>query len=548
MVIGSDFEDKFRRRLDALRLQEASDLLQQEEGKELKRNLLEAATSSPDRLLQEPALMELVLRTSESLTYRGEAESAHQLLNPYTEKPMDFVKLSRGIPMRWRLQVGECLYSQRNLSSAYLPRAQDVAQALHDSCRDEERELERGQVYYFFMRLEHRKGNYDEMGTQAMKAVDAITQFDTQSGGELDMTKRRRDIPWWLGRTLLEYGIAAWRHGESERAAARLQLARWLLQYVPKDLLNHARVHHSIGALYHAQGGQDKENDARTLLDQAKAGYERLGHALNLSRIHCALGRFSLSKNDYKAAENYFEEAMKNADKYGSKMQRAEVHVWKGWCRYEQEQRASQLNLAIEDGLQAIELLEGMQAYHIYVDAYLMMGHSYLKKGDTGRAEAEFGKALKTAREHRLQKHVLNAQLSLGEVARERNNRTEAIGYYQSAMNGFPDGKLPFSQYLDKKAKALKNWLYSNDLAVFTRTAEDVRGRKDKKLEDYRSEFDGWLIRQVYEEEGRHVVATAERLGIPRQRVSKILNDSKTRPIRRWQRRPKDANEKEGTP
>lgn len=544
MIKKTNILNQFITNLDRLHLNEASDLLQLKEGEEIVEELRSVATSSPDRLFQERATIELALRLSESLIYRGKARDAYELLQPYTENTTEFVNVSRGIHMRWRLQVGECLYSQRNRSTDYLPRAQEVARALLSSCRDQNRNLEEGQVYYFCMRLEHRKGNYDQMGTQAMKAIDAITQSDTQPSGGFDMAMHSSEVPWWIGRTLLEYGIAAWRHGESERAAARLQLAKWLLRYVPGDTLNHARVNHSIGSLYHAQGKMD---EAKNLLEEAKSIYSHLGHTLNLSRINCAIGRYWLSLNQYEGAAKHFEEAWGQADKFGSAMQLAEVYVWKGWRRCEQEVSAPELDQAIEEGVKALGLLEGTQGHHIYVDAHLMMGHSCLKKGEAGRAEAHFEKALKTAREHRLQKHVLNALLSLGEVARERKNLREAMGHYRNAMNGFPDGKLPFSQYLEKKAETLRAWLYSNDLEVFMRTAEDVRGGTGKTLEAYRSEFDRWLVGQIYEAEGKHVGDAAKRLGISRQRMSTILEQNKVRDRRKYQEVPEGTDRKKGS-
>ncbi len=481
--------------------------------------------------------IEQALMISEAYFYKGLYEKAHDLLLPFLQNEKKFLDSTRALSVRRRLQIGECYYSQRKLSQDSLPSAVHFAEQLLDTL-GHGNTYEKGEIYYFLMRVRHRQGNYDGidgMSTFAMKAIESITQSDTQG-------MHTPNVRWMLSRILLVSGIAAWRHLASDQAAARLELARWLLGNID-DRRTRARINHSLGALACARDPLDYGGNAKRLLDDAYEDYRRLEHPLDLSRIHCTRGRYWFGRKEFDEASKELDNAKKYAIDYKSPMMQAEVLVWDGWlvCSKTESSR-SHIDTVIELGHQALRYLEKTQAYDIAADANLLIGHCYLQNEGSAQAEAHFRKALTIAQKHRLQKHAVNALLSLSETYRDRSDAREAKIYYDRATNVFPNGTFLFSKFLEGKRGALEKWLTANDRHVFLRTKEDVlRGKMTFK--DYRDQYDAWVLKQVYEAEGLQLQETAERLNISRQRLTKMMKTLNVRTPRTYATKPKQGKE-----
>lgn len=490
--------------------------------------LLQRWNPPTEALLTDRATIEGTLMLAETQFYQGNAQGAEELLKPYFSEHAHYVQITVGLPMRYRLQLVEYYYSQRTKSDNGLQTAEELANELAKSCSTQDTTFERGEVLYFLMRIQHRRNQYESMGTLAMNAISAFTDSDP-------CDKPLPRVRWRIALVCLVYGIAAWRHGQNEQASARLHLAEWLLRTI-EDPLNQARVNHSLGAMYRAIGNTDTMDKGYDLLKKARDGYEKNDH-LNRARIHRELGHYWLFQDSFDRAEVEFAEAMGHAKQLYSRIQESEILMWKLWLAfYKLEKKDGDVDKIIRTGKQTLLLLDGMQGTHIAADLNLLIGQCYLRKKDGVSAEKSFTEALQIAKEYRLFKHEVHAELSLCHVYMDRDDvQAVKVHYLRAIEDVYPKGKFARSAFLLKKRKVVEDWLDRHNLNMFLRTSSDAHTSKmsmDARLKEYEL----WLAGQVYEAESKNLERTRIRLEIPRQRLSMLLEKTGKREVRKYTR------------
>ncbi len=473
------------------------------------------------------ATLQVLLMITETLFYRGKTDSplVTRYLSPYTRSFKNikrFITETRHIPMRWRLQLGEYVYSRRNLRLAtFLADAlsEELNEALRKKPGDNAKRYELGEVEYFRLRIALRWANYEEMLKHSLRAIASFTAADN-AGVE---TLRVR---WRLGQVLLVFGTGAWRHGDPGRGEPRLHLARWLLKSIP-DYLSNANLHHALGAMYRAQGFP---MEAKQYLDEAHKQYIRLNHRLNCARIQTSLGIYWLTQKNLNKATDEFDSAMRLAEEVKSYKQQAEIHVWQSWLVL--AHRRPCLDEARAHGEEALKALQqnlNTQAdvHHVRIDAHLALGNVHSESLHFERAKEHFIKALKIASAQKLRKHQVNAHLSLAELALKCSDTRAAWNHYNEATKRVvPESRFPDSKYLVEKRDRVKKSL--GEMNSFHVSYEDFI-RDGKTLDEYTERLQSWLVDQADNEVGGRVGKIANRLGIPRQRIGTIRNPKRKR-------------------
>lgn len=475
------------------------------------------ATNSQD-------ILRYILMIAEMYFYNGRISDAQKLLRPFTEKKVlkSFVDGTSAIPMRERLQLVEYWYSKHELKTAT-----DLADQLLETVHKDspEARFEEGEIEYFRVRIANRKADYEAMLNCTMRALSALTDSNHDSVDVDFNSPQMRRVRWRLGQVLLVFGRGAWKYGDPGRGDARLHLARWFLRGL-SDEMSYANVLRALGSMYRAQGGAlDDEtisyrDMARTHLEQARDIYERFGHTLNCSRIHRSLGILWLSQKLYEKAAKEFETAMNYAEKEKSTRQIATVKVWKSWLVQEREN--PDYDGAIALGKEALEDLKDVPP--VCIDAHLSIGSAYFKKHELGEAEFHFKEGLEIAQTQKLKKHQINVLLSLAHLSERRSDIRQAWDYYNAAIRVVPDGKFPDSRFLHQKRRDVKEAL--EQYATFNLPFDECL-QKNKPLKYWQKELESWLIKQANREEKGKIGNIAKKLGIPRQRVSKILQGKK---------------------
>lgn len=468
-----------------------------------------------------------ILMIAETYFYNGRTSEAHQLLRPFTEKKgalKAFVNATSEIPMRERLQLVEYLYSNNELD-----KATDLADQLLKTVHKESSEarFEEGEIEYFRVRIANRMANYEAMLNGTMRALSALTDSDHGSPDSDFNSQQMRRVRWRLGQVLLVFGRGAWKYGDPGRGDARLHLAEWFLRGLP-DKMSYANVQRALGSMYRAQGGSlDDEaisyrDMARTNLEQARDVYKRLGHTMNCSRVHRSLGILWLSQRVYETAAKEFETAINYAEKENSTRQIATIKVWKSWLAQEREN--PDYDGAIALGKDALENLNEKEVPAACVDAHLSIGSAYFMKHDLGQAESHFKEGLEIAQTQKLKKHHINVLLSLAHLSERRSDIRQAWDHYRAAMKVVPDGKFPDSRFLRQKKRHVKEAL--EKYATFNLPFDECI-QKNKPLKYWQKELESWLIKQADQREKGKIGNIAKQLGIPRQRVSKLLKEKK---------------------
>lgn len=478
---------------------------------------------------ERPAIQHILMIT-ETFFYRGQTKVARALVAPYAisqegieqlkrddqldssavsaKRLKEFIKATDGLPMRWRLQVVELLYSLRFLESA-----KKLVDQLFETLPHVGSEFEMGEIYFFRVRIAHREASYDKLLSHAMRAIAALTDIDNP---KLEMLVR-----WRLGQLMLVFGSGAFRYGVSDYGVARLHLSRWFLAPLP-DELNKANALHILGSMYRSQ--RNANHDAGKYLNQARDEFERLKHSLNLARATISLGVYWLNKkadnpNDpthLTQAGKQFNEAERLAKETGSKRQLAEVYVWQS--RLAQQEKNPNIGRAIALGKQAIDLIKEVEKEHyIQVEALLALGNAYLAKDDLKEAEEHFREAQEIASEPRLPKHLFNALLSLAELHLRRSDIQQAWDFYTLATTTvFPNNVIPDNQYLCDKQERVRTSLEQAN--TFYLTFNEFM-RQGKSLTQCQKDLESWLINQAQKHEQGNKAKTAKRLRIPRQRL-----------------------------
>lgn len=501
--------------------------------------------------------LKILLMIAETRFYRGDRQSARELLAPlvFTKQGIEqvkkgetphttqirekaianFVNMTITIPVRWRLQLGELLYSFRLFDAA-----KTLANQLVGECRNMDKEFEQGEIEFFRLRIAHRQAMYNEMLDSAMLAMTAFaTSSSSKIVSEDAKQKERPDrVRWRLGQLLLSFGSGVWKFGDPHRGIARLHLAEWMLAELP-DKLSLANAKQAIGSMYRAQGQFPEK--AKWYLEQALEAYEGLNHDLNVSRAWTSLGAYWISQKNPGEAQRCLSNAMTSAEKARSRRQRAEIFVWRSWIAQGEGNRQR----ALEEGEKALNLLDKRDEPFAIVEAYLAIGSAYLMKDNSLRMEDTFAQAernlteaLKIAKEYKLRKQHINVLLTLGELRCRQLDFPRAWDYYAEATTKiFPDDKFPDSEYLRKKRDDLKKQLDRSN--VFYLTFEEAL-EKEKILDDCRYNLDLWLINTMRKKEDGNTEKAAEELGISRQRLSRYLNDK--HPTKNKEKKKKSKN------
>lgn len=469
-------------------------------------------------------LLRNILMLAEVYFYIGNYRDANELLAPFSgsKNLAIYVAGTQRLEMRWRLQLAEYYYTNRKFAEAI-----KLLDELFPARGMQHDHFETGEIEFYRVRIALRGAQYQEILEHAMLALASLTDFDPDPPGlnklsedEKAKLKDEKDllVRWRLGQLMLAFGAGAWRHGDPGRGAARLHLARWLLRTTP-DQLNQAHAEQELGEMYRAQG---KATEALDCLNKAQKQYEGLQHPLYLSRINTSLGTYWLSQKDYSRADERYAEAMRLAISSESQRQRAVIRTWQSWLSLERTPKTpKQLSDAITYAEEAIELLTDRESFHTSVDANLAMGGAYLEKEDLAKADKYFHEALKVATDHGLQKHVVHSHLSLATLFFKRDNTLQAQEHYHAAIQGHP---FPDSEFLRGKRKEVEKSLKGSD-AFYLTLEEVVNNSGQLSLNDYRDALESWLINQMSRREKGKIGKIAERLGVPRQRISKHFKD-----------------------
>lgn len=491
--------------------------------------------------------LQLRLMIIETLFYRGKTTDplVKQYLRPYVKNSelnrprlRRFIVETRGIPMRWRLQLGEFVYSRRNLHLATEiadALSEEVNEALSQTPGDSEKRYELGEVEYFRLRIAHRRANYSEMLNHSLRAFTAFTAADTAPSETVR-------VRWRLGQVLLVFGTGAWRHGDPGRGEPRLLLARWFLKGIP-DRLSNANGQHALGAMYRALGAY---KEAKPYLDAAREQYEAIGHLLNCSRIHTSCGIYWLSQKKFDKATAEFDSALKLCEKMDTPKQKAEIHVWQCWL--ELAHTKPDLDKARMLGTVAFKALNEHRdkqedVYHVRIDAHLALGSVCCKRRSFEQAQKHFERALKIASLQKLRKHQINAHLSLAELALHFRDTQSAWDHYNAATTKVvSENQYPDSKYLKEKRDRLKKLLEEEN--VFYVSYKDFVD-DGKTLLQYRERLESWLVDQAEKQVGCQTVDIAKRLGATRQRIANLRRPTRKGSPSRTKRPPSRRSEEE---
>jgi tetratricopeptide (TPR) repeat protein len=513
---------------------------------ELAKRYFNQSSSSDETTATHPDL-KLLLMIIETLFYRGKTNDPFvtKYLRPYAHTLTGirrFIEETSDIPMRWRLQLGEYVYSRRNLRLATAiadALSEEVHEELSRSPSDSEKRYELGEIEYFRLRIAHRQAQYTEMLNHSLHAITALTAADTADTAS-SLTFRVR---WRLGQVLLVFGTGAWRHGDPGRGEPRLHMARWLLKGIP-DHLSNANVQHALGAMYRAQGAY---KEAKPYLDAARVQYEALGHSLNRARIHTSCGIYWLSQKELNKASVEFESAMTFADDVKSSKQQAEIHFWQCWLALAHTK--PDLDNALTLGKEALKALDKHRdaqedVYHVRIDAHLALGSVCYKSRRFEQAQKHFDQALKIASNQRLRKHQINAHLSLAELALDFQDTQSAWDHYNAATTRVvSENQYPDSKYLKEKRDRIKRRLEEKN--VFYVSYDDFV-REGKTLKKYVTGLESWLVDQAEKEVGSKDVNIAKRLAETRQRIAKLRHPTRKRSSSRTEKQLEDPVQEMG--
>ncbi|TKB92097.1 MAG: tetratricopeptide repeat protein, partial [Nitrospira sp.] len=477
------------------------------------------------------SLLRNVLTLAEVADYFGNIERSNDLLSPFTKTRKireQYVEWTIPFKMRERLVLADFYYATRQLDDAT-----KLLNMLEKVCLPRNQTYEEGEIEYYRVRIALGEANYQSILKHAMHAIDKLTSSNMRpspstvapTASDHEASEKKTDQPdlvqWRLAQVMLALGTGAYRHGEDPtRGPARLHLARWLFSRT-KDRLGLAHAEQELGVMYRSQGKEYSEK-ARQCFDEAHEIYKNeIEHKVYLARVCMNLGTYYLYQKDYREADNYYAKAMTLADELQLSRAQAAILTWKSWLAL--AKTAPDLTDAIDHAEDALGILN-KQSHHTRVDAHLALGSAYLTKGEYANAELNFSEALKIATERSLQRQAIHAHLCLAQYHVDRTNTKKAGEHYDAALKVIPGNNFPKSAYLCAKRDQIKKCL--DESTAFYLTLENVLDGT-LSLNQYRGKLEAWLIEQMSIREHGKINAIADKLKVPRQRISKYFTDKK---------------------
>jgi tetratricopeptide (TPR) repeat protein len=194
------------------------------------------------------------------------------------------------------------------------------------------------------------------------------------------------------------------------------------------DLLRHLAIIHIKntefkGSTHHLQSAKNLLNEALDNLNSSASDYKKIRLYLEFAKIH----RLSV---DLKRAEQLYQKTLKMSQELTAKDIEIKATIGLGSV-YLDKHNADE---ALDYGLLAMRLLEAQKDDILLIDAYNLIGGSYLKKRLQPQAQQYFKRALALAQQHEYAEAITIAQKNLGVLHAMNREYKDAMELFLEAL------------------------------------------------------------------------------------------------------------------